>query len=273
MNVKHGQFNYIVKVIEAGMNVLLTGVAGTGKTTVIKQAAEHLGLQFSSYSMTKQTSVNALLGFKSINGTYIPSEFRKAYEEGHIFLLDELDAADANVLLCLNTLENGYISFPDGIIHGHENFRLCATANPQDSHSIYTGRSKLDFSTLDRFYAIELERDSNLELLLTSQQTVDVIEAARSILKSQGSSIQVTMRDAIRVQKLYELGLDESPIEKVVFNTDKNLRNTFRQKYKEIQEANEQVRKEEERRAREAAKTQIDAEIFDRFWEKIAKGK
>ena len=216
----HLKYNYVKTCIESGMPIRLTSEAGAGKTTMAMQIAEELDLEFFTISCTKQMSVNALIGFISINGTYIPTQFRKAYESGALFLLDELDAADPNVLLALNTIENGYMAFPDGVIKAHPSFRLVATTNPDDNHSIYTGRSKLDFSTKDRYHTIPLERDPNLELHLTSQEVVDEITIARQVLESNSSSKQLTMRDAIRIHKLKSLGISTSPIEDVVFSDD-----------------------------------------------------
>jgi len=248
--------------VKAGINVLLEGEAGTGKTTIAKQLAADLKIPFSSLSMTKQTSMNAIIGFISINGKYIPSQFRKAFEEGHLFLLDEIDAADPNVLLILNTIENGYIAFPDGIVEAHKDFRLVATSNPQGAHQMYTGRSKLDFSTLDRYFTVELPRDPKLELNLTSQKVVDVVEFGRQLLKDQGSSIQITMRDAMRIHELTVNEIDEDPIQSVVFAKDSTLLKIYHQKV-------EQFKAE----AAEAKKTQHDTDTIEELWQKIQEGK
>jgi len=260
--VKHSKFEYVKQIVDAGINVLLTGEAGTGKTTIAMQVAEALNLPFSSYTMTKQTSVNALIGFNSINGTYIPSEFRKAYEDGHLFLLDEIDAADPNVLLVLNTLENGYIAFPDGIVKGHPNFRLMATANPQDQHNIYTGRSKLDFSTMDRYFIINLEHDHKLELTLTDEDTVASIELARKVFQENGSSKVVTMRDAIRTFKLSKANLDDNPIKSTVFMFEPTLWKVFESRY-------EIFKQERAEAKRKANMQQHEAVTIEELWNVI----
>lgn len=271
--MRHERFEYVKKVVDYGLSVLLTGTAGTGKTTIAMQIAEDLKRPFSSMSLTKQSSMASIIGYKMMNGEYCASSFRTAYEEGHVFLLDELDAADSNVLLVLNTLENGFVAFPDKIVKGHKDFRLIATANPQDEHSIYTGRSKLDFSTMDRYYEIKLPRDPKLEENLTSSETVVQIAAARELLAEQGSSIQVTMRDAIRVHKLTGLGLDESPIEKVVFAKDSTLLNIYKQRAAEIAEKLEAKRLADEKKAKEDAKSQHDMVSLDTLWAKASQGK
>lgn len=272
--MRHEKFEYVKKVVEHGMPVLLEGEAGCGKTTIAIQIAEDLGRPFSSMSMTKQTSVNAIIGFKAINGNYIPSAFREAYENGHVFLLDELDAADANVLLTFNTLENGYMAFPDQIVNAHKDFRLIATANPQGQHSIYTGRSKLDFSTLDRFYQIVLPRDPKLEESLTSVDVVSQANLARKIMEEKGiTSFTVSMRDVIRIHDLTNLGLDESPIEEIVLKREPTLKKIYLQRQEELAIELAKAKKEAEALAAEEAKTQHEVSSMSDLWEKVKKGK
>lgn len=215
----HIKFPEVTTLVNHGIAVLLTGEKGSGKTTLAKQVAEELKLEFFSMSMTRQTTLSHLLGFISVNGTYVPSQLRKAVEKGGFFLLDEIDAADANVLLSLNTAENGYISFPDGIVELHKDFRMGATANPQDQHEFYTGRAKLDAATLDRFDIIEIPRDEHLEQTLVDADTFRIMEAVRQVLKNNNSSICVSMRDSMRYQVRKELGLLDDFIPRLV---DKN---------------------------------------------------
>ena len=203
----HHKFNEVLTMVEANIPVLLTGEKGSGKTTLAKQVSEHLKIDFFSVSMTRQTTLSHLLGFMSVNGTYVPSQLRKVAEEGGAFLLDEIDAGDANVLLALNTIENGFISFPDGIVELHKDFRLLATANPQDQHDHYVGRSKLDAATLDRFDEINIDHDDNLERSLVDPDVFMHIDALRSALASTNSSITISMRDAMRFQKRKELSM------------------------------------------------------------------
>lgn len=254
----HSKYSYVKKVVESGMPVLLMGPAGSGKSTMAMQIAEDIGIAFSSVSCTKQMSVNALLGFISINGIYIPTQFRDAFENGKVFLLDEMDAADANVLLCLNTIENGFISFPDGIVQKHQNFRLIATANPADAHSTYTGRSKLDFSTIDRYFHITLDRDPELELSLTSPSIVEHADIARSILKSHGVTSTVTMRDAIRMHQLSQLDISDCIYHDVVFHKHQDLYSEF----------NEEIFIKKYTEAKQSM-TQSEATSIDELWEVI----
>lgn len=203
----HSSYSKIEILVKHNIPVLLIGGAGSGKTTLGEQVSENLKMKFHSISMTRQTTLSHLLGFLSVNGTYIPSTLRKCFEEGGFMLIDEIDAADPNVLLCLNTIENGYISFPDGLVKCHIDFRLVATANPADEHSIYTGRTKLDAATLDRYDIIDVERDDILEKTLVDSDTHNRMQLLREIMGRNNSSKKISMRDAIRYQQRKDLKL------------------------------------------------------------------
>jgi hypothetical protein len=84
---------------------------------------------------------------------------------------------------------------------------LVATANPQDQHNFYTGRSKLDAATLDRFDIIDVERDDKLECSLVDNDTHNRMQLMRKIMGEHNASKTVSMRDALRYQKRKELNL------------------------------------------------------------------
>ncbi len=216
----HEKFSQVNTLVNAKIAVLLTGEAGSGKTTLAQQISDNLGLKFYTMSMTRQTTLSHILGFMSVNGTYVASSLRTCFEFGGMMLLDEIDAGDPNVLLSLNTIENGYISFPEALVKCHPDFRLVATANPQDQHNFYTGRSKLDAATLDRFDTIDIDRDNELEKTLVSSDTHQRMQLLRKLMKLNNSSKTISMRDSIRYQQRQDLGiLDESFLLRL---TDKN---------------------------------------------------
>jgi len=205
--MKHNKHFEATTLVGAGLPVLFTGERGSGKTTLAKDVAKALKLKFFSMSMTRQTTLSHLLGFMNVNGIYIPSQLRVAAESGGVFLLDEVDASDPNVILALNTIENGYISFPDSVIDIHKDFRLMATSNPQNNHRDYNGRAKLDAATLDRFDIISVEKDDILEQSIVDAHTYSHMDLIRTCLKEQNSTTYISMRDSIRFQKRKELDL------------------------------------------------------------------
>lgn len=221
MTTYHYKFEEVKLLVDKGVYPpLLTGEKGSGKTTIIMQVAEALDLKLYVMAMTRQTTLSHLLGFVSINGDYIRSQLREAAEFGGVMLLDEIDASDPNVLLSLNTIENGYIAFPDGIMKLHKDFRLCATSNPQGEHAQYTGRAILDAATLDRFDIIKLPTDPVVENAILGPDISDKLTDARITLQKWGVSKTLSMRDGLRLKMRTELNLLDDFLESLFDYSD-----------------------------------------------------
>ena len=152
--VKHMQLPSLINMVGAGLNVMLTGSAGSGKTYASAQVAEALGVKFYALSVGAQTSKSDIVGFIDAGGTYRTTPFRQAYEKGGVFVMDEIDAGNSNVLIQINSaLSNGICSFPDKQVKAHKDFHFIATANTygKGESMKYVGRNRLDAATLDRF--------------------------------------------------------------------------------------------------------------------------
>jgi cobaltochelatase CobS len=163
---QHERFPLLLQVLACGLNVLLVGPAGTGKTTAARKAAEALGLGFSCLSVGPQTSKSDLLGFVDAGGTYRESLFVQAYRDGGVFLLDEIDAGNAGVLTVLNAaLAGDVMATPVGMVARSPRFLTVAGANTygQGASRQYVGRNQLDAATLDRFAVLDWPVDEGLE--------------------------------------------------------------------------------------------------------------
>jgi MoxR-like ATPase len=156
----HRQFTELLGLVEEGhTNLLLVGPAGSGKTTLAKNLAQALGRDFGFISLSAGVTETHLMGrtLPQADGSwkFVPSRFVTVYENGGVYLLDEIDAADANVMVAINAaLANGVLVTPDGTVHQrHENCIIIAAANTwgRGGDLMYVGRNQLDASTLDRF--------------------------------------------------------------------------------------------------------------------------
>lgn len=102
----HPLFERVLKLAAMGLPIMLVGPAGTGKTTMARMVADALGRPFGSVSCTAGMSEGELVGKLLPNETggfsYRTSQFVTLYEGGGVFLVDEMDAADPNVLLKVN---------------------------------------------------------------------------------------------------------------------------------------------------------------------------
>lgn len=167
----HEKFARILKLAQARKNIFIYGPTGCGKSYVAAQVAKTLKLPFYFVSCTAGMSEGVLAGRllpvgKQGTFEYVISEFIKAYETGGVFLLDEVDAADPNVMLIINSaLANGKMAVSNRPAKPyavkHKNFICIASANTVGTGSdrMYSGRNKLDAATLDRFGIGKLHMD------------------------------------------------------------------------------------------------------------------
>lgn len=213
--IQHHNFETLIHIVHAGQPVMLVGPAGTGKSHAAEQAASVLGLEFYAMSVGAQTSKSDLIGYMDAMKNYVSTPFRKAYEEGGLFLLDEIDAGNSNVLIQLNAaLANGYMSFPDSMVRRHENFRFVASANTfgQGANRQYVGRNQLDAATLDRFVTLQWDIDSNVEESLAvgrlGSSWLGVVRMVRDFVEQREMRIVVSPRATQRGAKLLAAGLD-----------------------------------------------------------------
>lgn len=189
----------------------LVGAAGSGKTTIAEKTAEKYGMDFYCMSVGNQTTKSDLLGFISATGTYVSTVFRTAFEEGGVFLLDEIDAGNSNVLTILNSaLANGYCSFPDGMVKRHKNFICIASGNTigQGANKSYVGRNQLDGATLDRFVKIDWQYDEILEKKISKNiGWVNRVQSIRKICNDMGLKLIISPRASMHGSNLINDGI------------------------------------------------------------------
>lgn len=133
-------------------NIWLSGPAGSGKTTAAQKVAEAFGLPY--YFTGAVDTEYKLMGFIDAMGRVICPEFRKAWEFGGVFLLDECDGSAASALLAMNAaLANGIAAFPDGMVKRHPDCIVIAAANTWGNGPTaeFIGRNPMDKASMDRF--------------------------------------------------------------------------------------------------------------------------
>lgn len=170
VGVQHKDFAEVLKLAIRRKNIFLVGAPGGGKTHLAEAIAEALNLNFYAISVGLQTSKTDLFGYMDATGNYIKTLFREAYEKGGVFLLDETDAGNGNVLTMLNSAtSNKYCAFPDGMVKKHADFILIGAGNTygKGSDRVFVGRNPLDGATLNRFKFWDFDYDEILEWHLT----------------------------------------------------------------------------------------------------------
>ena len=221
--ITHCKFKDILTLVSNNIPVMLTGGAGSGKSSTCEKVAEALGLDF--YSSSAITQEYKLTGFIDANGNYQDTQFYKAFKNGGLFVLDEIDASVPEALIIINTaIANGYFDFPCGKVEANKNFRIVACANTYGlgGNDVYVGRNQLDGASLDRFAVVEFDYDVELERnLANNREWVDFIQKLRARIRERKIKHIVSMRATIYGDRLLTAGIDIDTIfNQVIF---KNL--------------------------------------------------
>lgn len=230
--IRHAKYNQIKTCIDSDIPVYLVGEAGTGKNYTLQEIAGDLGLEF--YFTNSVQQEYKITGFIDAGGVYHETEFYKAFTQGGLFFLDEIDASIPEVLVLLNAaIANRYFEFPNGRVDAHPDFRVVAAGNTVGSgaNDLYTGRLVLDSATLDRFVIIEFDYDRNIELKLAggNEPLVNFIRGLRRFSKENGVRATFSYRCIMTVVKLEKAGMELNDILAIAIfkGLDKDTITTF----------------------------------------------
>ena len=159
-------FEEMLTYVSKGAPVYLYGAAGCGKSHTARQLADALGLPF--YESMQVMFAHDVKGYGDAGGNYQATPFFKAFTEGGVFFLDEVDASAPEALVVLNTaIANRRFDFPIvGNVTAHPNFRVVAAGNTAMTGADleYVARSVQDAATENRFSFFEMHYDRRVEL-------------------------------------------------------------------------------------------------------------
>lgn len=203
--VTHEKFDTVLNLVNEDIPVFLTGAAGTGKNVICKQVAESLDLDF--YFTNAVTQEYKLTGFIDANGHYHETQFYKAFKNGGLFFLDEMDGSIPEVLIMLNAaIANRYFDFPNEKVEAHKDFRIIAAGNTFGTGADieYTGRYQLDAASLDRFALVEVDYSPKIENAISNgdDELCEFIREFRFATHTAGIKHLATYRSIERISKL-----------------------------------------------------------------------
>lgn len=219
----HKQLPTIIKALTAINSIgwseflYVWGAPGAGKTHLLRQIGQGIGVKHYPYPCGPTTTEGKMLGYNNIaNGDFVKGWLYDPYKNGGVVGMDEVDLADASVLAGANSIENDEFTFGNGeTVQRHRDFYLIAFAN-----TIGTGatggfvRNRLDAATLNRFTHIKLEYDEELESRIfgNPRWTSYVIKVREYVAKNCNNSIYITPRASRKGAALLKAGFKPAEV-------------------------------------------------------------
>ena len=228
----HAKFELLMKLLELDEPIMLPGPTGCGKTHLCEQLARYSNRDFGYISCSGGMSESQILGRllptgKSGTFEYQETEFIRIYESGGLFLFDEMDACDPNVLVSLNSaLANGHVSVPGRpakpYVVKHKDTRIIAATNTMGNGADhrYSGREQLDAATLNRFqmFTVPVEYDFQLEAeLCPDPELNEYLNQVRHAVRSNRLERDITTRTKIKSYQLVRAGFTMAEIKELLF--------------------------------------------------------
>lgn len=205
-------------IARTGTLVRLVGPAGCGKSHGVGIVAKILQQRMGFVNFSEGVTEADLYGFRHIEGdstVYVVPElsFADCFEHGGVWLGDEFDRANPNVLTSLNAaFANGHLSLPKRkgatVAKRSESFFGIVACNTWSNGptSEYVSANKQDASTNDRFLVGTIYVDYNKQLedsLMPDKVTLARIWKVRDAVMSLGLKRVVSTRfiaDAAKLQ-------------------------------------------------------------------------
>ena len=177
----HEKLEEVFECLHYKQKVLLVGPAGTGKSTLVKDAwrgiAKDLGLDpktsMQYIACSGGLSEAQLLGKMDANGDYHKGLVVDKFENGGLNLFDESDGFDPNVALVTHAMTDnqGFVALPnrtdEPMAFKHDNYYHAEVSNTwgDGMDFSYSGRMQQDGAKLDRFGDVKIwvDYDKNLE--------------------------------------------------------------------------------------------------------------
>jgi hypothetical protein len=240
---QHKNFIKLVKLCELRHNVMLTGEAGSGKTTAAIDAAKVLELKSYVMSMNEEIGRHQIEGYTDANGNFVDTPLYKAFKYGGVLCVDEFDRSNENGATVLNALSaNDQYTFPNGEnVSRHEDFILIATGNTygRGADGVYVGANQLDGATLDRFTQLEWDIDDKFEeSIAEDHEWMRKVQATRKAVQSFNGQIKlvVSMRATIKGAQMLSAGFKEKEVfESLIYKgLDQNSIGKVQKKVEEI---------------------------------------
>ena len=197
----------LTKAFETKLFVLIIGPKGTGKTTLVRKFASQMKKELYSVNFSLRTRESHLIGTKTLDKgevSFVEGILVKSMRGGNMLYLDELNAAEADVLLrldeALDDRRQLVLKEAEGqIVYAAADWFVIATINPLS----HVGTKELPPQLLSRFpFRLKLDyppEDTELQIINkhTHIENSKLDEVKRSI------KLAKSLREAAALEELY----------------------------------------------------------------------
>lgn len=181
-------------------HILLEGVPGLAKTTLIKTIAQAIGLSFQRIQFTPDLLPADVVGTLIYNQKTQEFQVKKGPIFAQMILADEINRAPAKVQSALlEAMQEHQVTIGEDTLHLQEPFLVLATQNPIDQEGTY----RLPEAQLDRFmFKVlltypKLTEEKEIVTKSFTHHTVSPILEAEEILQAQALIKDVYMDDKV----------------------------------------------------------------------------
>jgi nitric oxide reductase NorQ protein len=201
----NNSLDIIDKAFEKELFVLIIGPKGTGKTSLVREYATQKSKELESVNFSLRTRESHLVGTKNLvdgNTGFDEGILIKSMKEGNILYLDEINAAEADVLLrldeALDDRRQIVLKESDGrIVKAKDSWFVIATINPLT----HVGTKELPPQLLSRF-PVRIRLDyppEDVEYQIIKKHVKNPAESDVLL----GIKLANTLRQASAVEELY----------------------------------------------------------------------
>ncbi len=202
-----------------GLNTMLVGPAGCGKTYAAKQLSKALKRPFGVIQFTAGVAEAPLAYGRQFADGIRESQFSLMAKQPGVFCFDEFDKANANAAAIFNmALSNRQFKneLTGEMFDLHPDFVIVATANTAGygGDERYTGAERLDAATLSRFVPVPVDYSAEIEKQLCPDKGLyDLLLGARNKIDSLRANQIICTRKMMQAYARKQAGI---PMESVL---------------------------------------------------------
>src|SRR5215213_1074971 len=211
MEINYLDWNNAIEILdkahETGLFALIIGPKGTGKTTLVRKFASKMNKELYSVNFSLRTMESHLIGSKTLDKgdiSFVEGILVRSMRDGSLLYLDELNAAEPDVLLrldeALDDRKQLVLKEAEGqVINASNNWFVIATINPLS----HVGTKELPPQLLSRF-PVRLRLDyppEDVELEIVSRHVTIDDSKVRDV--KHAIQLAKSLREAAAVEELY----------------------------------------------------------------------